>query len=173
MSSTKSSAGCAAVSIRGGKGEGLDARGPGFLPGQSAEPVPDRLLRPDAHSELDDFQDCHVGPGAPPPSSPSFSPPPPSRPACSNCSGICAASLLIPFSLPSLPHPLHLKTFSHQDSTNEGPFALAHPVQIQGYPEFPAHALISWLCGRERETKGCFRCSGRDGVGEGGRARHA
>jgi hypothetical protein len=40
-----------------------------------------------------------------------------------------------------LPHPLHLKTFSHQDSTNEGPFALAHPVQIQGYTEFPAHAL--------------------------------
>jgi hypothetical protein len=47
----------------GGKGlnsGGLYARGPGFLAGQSAEPVPDLLLRPDAHSELDDLPDCQV-----------------------------------------------------------------------------------------------------------------
>jgi len=119
----------------GGKGlnRGFDARGPSFLAGQSAEPVPDRLLRPDAHSELDDFPDCHVGPSAPLPSCRSFRLRRRLDQLARTARGICAASLLISHSLPSLPHPLHLKTFSHQDSTNEGPFAFAHSVQIQGY----------------------------------------
>src|SRR5262249_46241736 len=63
------------------------------------------------------------------------------RLARSTCSGDHVPLLLTPFSLPSLPHSLHLQTFPHQDSTYEGPFAFAHPVRIQGYPEFRAHAL--------------------------------
>jgi hypothetical protein len=90
----------------GGKGEGLDARRPGFLPGQSAEPVPDRLLRPDAHSELDDFPDCHAGPSAPPPSCRSFRLRRRLDQLARTARGICAASLLIPFSLPFLTHSI-------------------------------------------------------------------
>src|SRR6516165_833512 len=44
------------------------------------------------------------------------------RLACSTCSGDHVPLLLKPFSLPSLPHSLHLQTFPHQDSIYEAPF---------------------------------------------------
>src|SRR5678816_767598 len=71
----------------------------------------------------------------------------------------------------SLPQSLHPKTLPHQDFTNEGPSALAHPFKFRGTPEFPAHALISWLRGRERETQGCSRCCAEKGMGKGATAR--
>ena len=56
MSSTKSSADCAPMSIGGREGRGPRRSRTWLPPGQSAEPVPDRLLRPDAHSELMTFR---------------------------------------------------------------------------------------------------------------------
>jgi len=94
------------------------------------------------YSELDDLLDGQVS--TQPSASASFQPfclKSLRRLARSTCSGDHVPLLLTPFSLPSLPHSLHLQTFPHQDSTYEGPFAFAHPVRIQGYPEFPAHAL--------------------------------
>jgi len=111
--------------------------GPCSFAGQSTEPVPGRLLRPGAYSEFDDLPDGQVPTQSRPANQLSVLSPQPPVPTDS----MHAASLLTPFSLPSLPHALHLKPFPHQDCTNEGAFALAHPVRIQGYPMFPAHAL--------------------------------
>ena len=146
MSSTKSSADCAAMSIRGREGRG-PRRSQTWLPPRPVRGARTRSPSPSRRPlRLDDLPDCQVStvqvrhPAA--------------GPFGSVASSTSLLALLGGFTLhhcsrlshcpPFLTHSI-FKTSSHQDSANEGPFALAHPVQIQGYTEFPAHALISWL----------------------------
>ena len=139
------------------------------------KPVPGGLLRPGAHSEFDDLLDGQVptDPSAPT-SCRSFRLSRPRQPAARAPRGMHVPSLLTPFSLPSLPSSLHLKTFPHQDSTNEGPFALAHPVRIQGYPRvFRSRPQFHGCEGVSGKRGGAPGAACRDGVGEGGRARRS
>ncbi len=79
--------------------------------------------------------------------------------------GMHAPSVLTPPSLPSHSQSLHLNTSPHHDCTNEGVSALAHPLSNSGVtPSFPLTPSVSWLRGRERETRGCFWCWIRNGV---------
>jgi hypothetical protein len=78
--------------------------------------------------------------------------------------GMHAPSLLTPFSLPSLPSSLHLQTFPHQDSTNEGPFALAHHVRSQGYPRvFRSRPQFHGCEGVSGKRGGAFRAARETG----------
>ncbi len=139
--------------------------GPGFLASQSTEPVPGRLPRLGAHSELDDLPDVQV----------------PTESKCANQLSVLTAQPPAPTGLLDL---LGGCTFHRCSHLSHCPPFLTHsisrpflirtpqmrvlspsptPFEFRGTQSFPLTPSVSSLRGRERETQGYSRCCRRTG----------